>query len=75
MTTVQFINNLTGTAASQGSASHSHDHSGPAHSHDHGVGEHGHTHEHLEHAGEYVERKEGLMTVSSITTCREIRRT
>ena len=48
---VQFINNLTGSAATQGSTSHSHELGGPSHSHDHGVGEHGHTHEHLEHAG------------------------
>ena len=51
---VQFINNLTGSAATQGSTSHSHELGGPTHSRDHGVGEHGHTHEHLEHAGEQL---------------------
>ncbi|KAH8114698.1 urease accessory protein UreG [Phellopilus nigrolimitatus] len=54
--TVQFINSLSGSAAAQGSTSHSHDHGGAVHSHDFGVGEHGHTHEHLEHAGKFSER-------------------
>lgn len=49
--TVQFFNNLSGSAATQASAPHSHEHGGAAHSHDFGLGEHGHTHEHLEHAG------------------------
>ncbi|THH05495.1 hypothetical protein EW145_g4754 [Phellinidium pouzarii] len=56
--TVQFINNLSGSAAAQSSSSHSHELGGPVHSHDmdHGAGEHGHTHEHLEHAGKFSER-------------------
>ncbi|KAJ7070045.1 urease accessory protein UreG [Mycena amicta] len=53
MSTVQFINNLSGGA----SVPHTHSHDGgPQHSHDHGVGEHGHTHEHLDHAGKFAER-------------------
>ena len=47
--TVQFINNLSGSAASQGIASHSHEHGSGTH--EHGLGEHGHTHEHLDNAG------------------------
>ena len=50
--TVQFINSLSATVASQGSPPHTHSHDplGPVHSHDHG-GEHGHTHEHLDNPG------------------------
>lgn len=49
--TVQFINSLSATIASQ-PATHSHEQGGPSHSHEHG--DHGHTHEHLENAGESV---------------------
>ncbi|KAI0632167.1 urease accessory protein UreG [Trametes polyzona] len=49
--TVQFINNLSGTAL--GAFSHSHG-DGPSHSH--GADEHGHTHEHLDHPGKFAER-------------------
>lgn len=51
--TVPFINNLSASAAVQGSTSHSHEHGGATHEHGGPGGEHGHTHEHLEHAGEF----------------------
>ncbi|OCH91124.1 urease accessory protein UreG [Obba rivulosa] len=49
--TVQFINNLSTSAAQ---AAHTHEHGGQTHSHS--PGEHGHTHEHLEHPGRFSER-------------------
>ncbi|PCH40353.1 urease accessory protein UreG [Wolfiporia cocos MD-104 SS10] len=52
--TVQFINNLSASVASQPPQAHTHEHGGASHSHD--AGEHGHTHEHLEHPGKFAER-------------------
>ncbi|EMD39711.1 hypothetical protein CERSUDRAFT_150373 [Gelatoporia subvermispora B] len=51
--TVQFINNLSSSAA-QAAHTHTHEHDDQTHSH--GLGEHGHTHEHLDHAGKFSER-------------------
>lgn len=52
--TVQFINSLSSSVASQAPHGHSHDHGDASHAH--GAGEHGHTHEHLENPGKYAER-------------------
>ena len=46
--TVQFINNLSASVASQPADTHSHEAGDPTHEHG---GEHGHTHEHLDHPG------------------------
>ncbi|OBZ71630.1 putative urease accessory protein ureG-like protein [Grifola frondosa] len=52
--TVQFINNLPSSVASQPSYSHTHNDEG--HQHSHGPGDSGHTHEHLDHPGKYADR-------------------
>lgn len=69
--TVQFYNNLSSSAASQGSTSHSHEPGGATHSHDHGVGEHGHTHEHLEHAGKHTRNHKNIVHIF-MTLSREV---
>ncbi|TDL13464.1 urease accessory protein UreG [Rickenella mellea] len=53
--TVQFINNLAGSAQPQETKTHSHETGDPTHSHDPAL-EHAHTHEHLEDAGKFSER-------------------
>ena len=71
--TVQFINNLSASVASQPAHMHSHEAGGPTHEHG---GEHGHTHEHLDHPGTHAIGLVLYGTFDSYNlTCRKIRGT